>query len=189
MDRRVLVAGEADEAHLALLLGLVERLQDAALGVGQLGIVVEGDAVDLPQVEMVGLQPAQRLLEHLQRQVRAAAVRADLGHQEDLVAPALEGPAQPVLGSAVLVLPAVVEEGDAGVDGLVDEPDRLVDGLEVAEVVAADTEGRHLDPGATERPSRISPGAVSAPGVAAEAPGAPAPSPTAAPSIPTLCMK
>ena len=60
MDVRALVAGEAYEARLALPLGLVERLQDAALGVGQLGVVVEGDAVDLPQVEVIGLKAAQR---------------------------------------------------------------------------------------------------------------------------------
>ena len=103
---------------------------------------------------MVGLQPAQRLVEHLHRQIRAAAVGADLGHEEDLVAPALEATAEPVLGAAVPVLPAVVEKGDAGIDGLVDEPDRLLDRLEIAEVMAAEPQRRHLDAGAAERPLR-----------------------------------
>src|SRR5438046_3452990 len=79
---------------------------------------------------------------------------ADLGHEEDLVAPALEAAAEPVLGAAVPVLPAVVVKGDAGVDGLVDEADGLVRRLEVAEVMAAQPQGRHLDPGAAERPLR-----------------------------------
>jgi hypothetical protein len=116
---------------------LRERLEDASLGVGQLGVVVKADAVDLPEVEVVGLQPAQRLVEHLQRQGGAAAVGADLGHEEGLVAPALEASAEPVLGAAVPILPAVVEKGDAGIDGFLDKPDGLLDRLEVAEVVAA----------------------------------------------------
>ena len=57
-----------------------------------------------------------------QRQVGAACVRADLGHEKDLVAPALEPAAEPILGTAIPVLPAVVVKGDAGVDGLVNEP-------------------------------------------------------------------
>jgi len=39
---------------------------------------------------------------------------------------------EPVLGLAVVVLPAVVEERDAGVDRLVDEPSRVVDAGEIA---------------------------------------------------------
>ena len=88
------------------------------------------------------------------RQVGAAAVGADLGHEEDLVAPALEPPAEPVLGPAVPVFPAVVEKGDAGIDGLVDEPDGLLHGFEIAEVMAAEPQRRHLDAGAAERPLR-----------------------------------
>jgi hypothetical protein len=139
------VAGDADEAHLAGLLGLVQRLDDAALGVGQRRVVVEAHVVDLPQVQVVSLQPPQGLVEHLHRQPGAAAVRADLRHQEHLVALAAQRPAEPVLGAAVPVLPAVVEERDAGVDGLVDGPDGLLHGLVVAEVVAAHPQRRHFD--------------------------------------------
>src|SRR5207245_10250932 len=82
----ILVAGKADEADLALLLRAIERLEHAALGVRQLGIVVVDDAVDLPQVQVIGLQPPQRLLEHLQCELPAPAVCTDLGHQYNLVA-------------------------------------------------------------------------------------------------------
>jgi hypothetical protein len=81
-------------------------------------------------------------------------VGADLGHEEDLFAPALEAPAEPILGAAVPVLPAVVEKGDAGVQRLVDEPDGLLHRLEVAEVMAAEPQRRYLGAGATERPLR-----------------------------------
>ena len=122
--------GEADEAHLALLLGLVERFEHAALGVGQFGVVVEADAVDLPQVEVVGLEPAQRLVEHLHGQVRAAAVRADLGHEEDLVAAPFrprpsQSSARPFQYSQQLskkVMPASTASWT--------KPDGLLDGLE-----------------------------------------------------------
>src|SRR5207244_5306494 len=66
----------------------------------------------------------------------------------------LERPAEHVLGLAVVILPAVVEKGDAGVHGLVDEPDRLVHRREISEVMTADSEGRHLDSGAAEGSSR-----------------------------------
>src|SRR5262249_12551415 len=78
---------------------------------------------------------------------------ADLGHQEDLVALALEGAAQVVLGAAVPVLPAVVEEGDPAVEGLVDQPDGLLGGLQVAQVMPAQPQGRNLVSVAAEWPS------------------------------------
>src|SRR5207248_3127523 len=78
----------------------------------------------------------------------------DLGHEEHPVPPALEAPTEPVLGPAVPVLPAVVEKGDAGIDGLVDEADGLLHRLEVAEVAAAEPQRRHLDAGSAEWPLR-----------------------------------
>src|SRR5689334_10853767 len=80
-------------------------------------------------------------------------MRAHLRHQEDLVPTTLERPAQQVFGLAVVILPTVVEERDAGVHGFVDEPDRVVDAGQIAEVVTADSERRHLDAGTAERPS------------------------------------
>ena len=145
MDLRIFVPGEADEAHLSLLLGFAQRLSRAVGADEQVGIVVEGDAVNLPEVEMIGLQPAQRLFQHLHRQSRLAAVGADLGHQEDLVATALQAFAHPDLRLAAVVLPAVVEEGDAAVDGLLHEANRCLLVGRVAQVMATHTQGRDLD--------------------------------------------
>ena len=76
----VFVTGETDESGLALLLGSIKCFQDTPLGIGQLGVVVVDDAVDLPEVQMIGLEPPQRLFEHLERQSPAAPMRADFGH-------------------------------------------------------------------------------------------------------------
>ena len=56
VDERVLVAGEADEAHLAGLLRVAQRLHGAALGEDAVGIVETDDLVKLHQVDVVGLR-------------------------------------------------------------------------------------------------------------------------------------
>src|SRR5438552_4686010 len=63
MNRRVFVAGEADEADFAFTLRLGERLDDTAGGEMQIGVVVVDDLVDLPEVEMIRLEPPQGLLQ------------------------------------------------------------------------------------------------------------------------------
>ena len=83
------------------------------------GIVIECHAVNLPEIEMIGLQPAQRLLEHFRGKCGIAAVCTDLRHQENLIAQAFEPLAHPVLGFAAVILPAVVEESDSAVDCLI----------------------------------------------------------------------
>ena len=74
----------------------------------------------------VGLEPAQAVLQVRLRLLGRAA--ADLGHQEDLVAaaPLGQGLAHPLLGDAVVVVPAVVHEGDAFVDGPLDQAHGLL---------------------------------------------------------------
>src|SRR3982751_5008858 len=101
--------------------------------------------MNLPEIEVIGLQPPQRLFQHLHRQLGTAAVRAYLGHQENLLAAALERPAHPILRSAVEVLPAVIEKIDAGSNGLVNEFDRLLDAAQAADVMAAHADGRYAD--------------------------------------------
>ena len=65
MDVRVLVAGEADVAHLAGLLGLDHRLHGAALGEDAVRILEADDLVELQQVDVVGLEPPQRFVDLL----------------------------------------------------------------------------------------------------------------------------
>src|ERR1700722_3148952 len=61
---------------------------------------------------------------------------ADLCHQEHLVAASVpERSAQDGLSLAVVILPGVVEESNAGVDRLVDELHRLIQGWHIAEMM------------------------------------------------------
>ena len=117
MDAGIFVAGEADEADFALFLRFGEGFGGAAGGEDQFGIVVVDDFVDLPEIEMIGLQAAQGFFEHLHGDVFVAAVGADFGHEEGLVAFAFQGDAEFFFADAVVVFPGVVEEVDAGVDG------------------------------------------------------------------------
>ena len=61
------MAGEADESDLSFFFGSIKCFQDATFGVGQLRVVVIDDAVDLPEVQMIGLITPQRVFEHLHR--------------------------------------------------------------------------------------------------------------------------
>ena len=108
--------------------------------------------MDLPEIEVVGLQPAQALLQLDHRVGCRAVVRAVLGHQEDLVAVAILGQRIPhaPLRLVVGVLPGVVHEGDAVIDGGVDDAGGLVFRRH-AEMKAAQTEQRNADPGRAQR--------------------------------------
>ena len=61
-----------------------------------------------------------------------------------------EGPAHELLGAPVVVVPGVVEEGDALVQGGVHEPDRFQVVLDGADVPAPDPDDGDPLPGATE---------------------------------------
>ena len=86
VERRRFVAGEADVADLALDARAVQRLDDAAAREVPGRLVVEDHLVNLPEVEVVGAQAPQRVFELPHRNFAIASVRADLGHEEDLVA-------------------------------------------------------------------------------------------------------
>ena len=76
----------------------------------------------LHEVDAVGLQPLQRLIELPRRFLVRSPV--DLRHQEDLLPVAVaERLAHARLARAVVVVPAVVEEVDAAVHGRADDPD------------------------------------------------------------------
>ena len=83
---------------------------------------------------------------------RGACAAVDLGHEEDLVAIAAgERLAHADFAGAVVVVPAIVEEGDAAVDGLADELDRVLLGRRrLADVVAAEADGGDALAGAPE---------------------------------------
>ena len=86
--RRGFVPGEADEAGDLLVAGLDEGLEDP-VGLPDGRDVIEGlDLVDLPDIQPVGAEALQALLEVAHRPIVGPGVR--LGGQEDLVPPALE---------------------------------------------------------------------------------------------------
>ena len=118
----------ADVADLALPHQIRERgqgLLDVGAGVG---------AVHLVEVDPVGAQPAQRVLDRAHDPAAgvAAAVRVlahrvvELGGEHDVVAAAREGLADDLLGLPGAVDVGGVDEVDAGVERRVDDPDRLV---------------------------------------------------------------
>src|SRR5207248_1121767 len=116
-------------SRLALLLRRIEGFEDSSLRIGQGGVIVETDTVNLPEIEMIGAQTAQRLVEHLQGEGGAPAMRADFRHEKDLVAAASKRPPHPLLGLAGVVFPAIVEKPDAGIDGAMNKANGLGDGL------------------------------------------------------------
>ena len=63
----------------------------------------------------------------------------DLRHQEDRVPAIGDGASHSTLALSVVVFPRVVEEIDARVDGFVNNPNGLGDGLRLAEMKAAET--------------------------------------------------
>ena len=114
-------------------------------------LVVEDHFVNLPEIQIVGLQAAERVLELPHGGAGIAPVHAGLGHQEDLVAASDQRLAHARLAHALVVVPRVVHEGDAAVDGRMDEPGRLPLRLRQAEVPAAERQNRDRDARSSER--------------------------------------
>jgi len=112
---RVFVAGESDEADLSFFLGFYKGFCCAARTDEEVGIIRETDTVNLPEVDVIGLESAQTLFEHLSSERAISAMRADLCHEEDFVTPSFEAFAEPVFGLTAAILPATVIEGDAAV--------------------------------------------------------------------------
>ena len=125
VDVRALVTGEADVAQLARLLRLQHRLQSPARREDAVRVLHADDLVELQQVDVIGLQPLQRLVELPRGALLAPAV--DLGHQKGFLPVAVaQRLAHPDLALAVVVVPAVVEEVEALVESGADDPDALL---------------------------------------------------------------
>ena len=127
------VSGDAEEAHHLLLAGFDEGFDGSALGEDAVHVVLRGDVVELPGVEVIGVEQLQALFEQAQRTVAGAVVR--LAGQVGFAAAALHHLADvalaPTVGAAVLrggvnVVDAEIEgalddgHGDGGVVGLLD---------------------------------------------------------------------
>jgi hypothetical protein len=106
---------------------------------------------------MIGLQAAQGFLQHAQGNFFIAAVGADFGHDERLIAFPFQCLADAVFTEAVVIFPGVVEKCDAVVEGFGDDFHRRLLGFGGAEMVAAESHGRDLDAGAAQRLFRYLP--------------------------------
>jgi hypothetical protein len=80
-------------------------------------------------------------------------MRAYLRHEKEVLplAARSDGAPRPFFGPTVVVLPAVVEERDAGVERLVNDSFALVVALRIAEVMPPEADRRDLRPGLPER--------------------------------------
>src|SRR6202049_3380980 len=65
MDVGALVTGESDIAHFAGLSRLEHRFNRAARRENQLGVGVANDFVKLNEIDSIGLQPAERVVQLL----------------------------------------------------------------------------------------------------------------------------
>jgi hypothetical protein len=120
--------GGADVADLALVHEVAERRQ------GLLDVGVGARPVDLVEIDPVGAQPPQRVLDLADDPAPRAAllvgIRAhravEFRGEDDVVAAAGERLADDLLGLALRVDVGGVDEGDPGVQRGVDDADRLV---------------------------------------------------------------
>jgi hypothetical protein len=101
----------------------------------------------LQQVEMIGLQPLQRLLQLSLRGRGIAAI--DLRHQEGFIAVAIaQRLAHAEFAVPVTVIPRIIHEVDAAIDRGPDYPHRFAIGLGPSQVPTADSNERHVLAGA-----------------------------------------
>jgi len=106
--------------------------------------------VNLPEVDVVGLKPAQALFKHLGGERAIATMGTDLGHEEGLVTPPLETFAEPVLGLSATILPTTVIEGNTAVQSRMDKLDRGLFILSYTNMMSSGTESRDMNVGLTK---------------------------------------
>src|SRR6185437_13885104 len=111
MNLRVVVAGEPNEATLPSLLGRLERFDCAARREDLLHFVHRADLVNLPKIDMVGLQGAQGLFYIRFRAFAAALWR--LRRQKNILAKRREYVAVDLFGFSIPVNASGVEVIDA----------------------------------------------------------------------------
>src|ERR1700676_2669282 len=131
MDVGILVPREADVPELACIAPVDERPIGAFVVEDSMRIVIPQDLVMLHEIDAIGLEAFERYLELPHRFCVRSPV--DLRHQKDLLPVAIpEGLPHAGLARAVVIVPAVVQEVDATVDGRSNDPDAelLVDAFQ-----------------------------------------------------------
>lgn len=148
VDGGVVVAGEADVADFTLLFGLDEGFERAIGAEDLIGFMVAGDLVDLPEVDVVGAEAFELLLEA--GHGFGFGVFLEFGHQDDLLAfGAGEGFAEDAIAFAFVVVVGGVEESDAEIAGAGDDAETFLFALD-EHVKAAEGEAGDLKTAAAE---------------------------------------
>ena len=123
------------------LLGVEKGLHGAVGRKDAIRIFEPNDLVMLHEIDVIGLEPLQGLVDLQGRLLPRAAV--DLGHQKDLRAIAVaQGLAHADFALAAVIVPRVVQKVDAVVDGRADDADAVLDVLLHADVIAAQADQR-----------------------------------------------
>src|SRR4029453_9233699 len=122
MDVGILVSCEADIPDLARSLRVDERTIGAFLVEDSMWIVVPQNLVMLHEIDAIGPQPLERLVE-LPHRLRVRSP-VDLRHQKDFLPIAIpERLSHAGLAPAAVVFPAVAQEGEDTVDSRSDDPE------------------------------------------------------------------
>src|SRR5664280_2130685 len=149
MDRRILMPGESDVAEFAGLLGFQHCLQGSARGKDFIRIVHADNLVKLKQIHVVSLEALEAFLD-LGRSARFAAA-VDFGHQKHLVPITVpQGLPHPHFAFSLVVVPTVIHERDAAVDGTADDFEAFALLHGVADVKPSQADSRHFLAGAAQ---------------------------------------
>src|SRR6267378_1087717 len=154
MDVGILMSREADIPDLARSLPVDERTVGAFPVEDAMWIVIPQDLVMLHEIDAIGLQTLERLVELPRRFCIGSPV--DLGHEKDLLSVAVpERLSHAGLALAVVVVPAVVQEVDATIDRRSNDPETelLVDPVQ-SEMPAPKADRGDSFPGPTQRAIR-----------------------------------
>ncbi len=146
MDKRILVAGEADVAQLARFFCFQEHLVGAVFVEDAVRVFEADDFMVLDEIDAVGLEPAKGFVQLPLRFPPGAAV--DFGHEEYLVPVSVaERLPHAHFADTTVVVPGVVHEVDAVVHGGMHDADsELFVEHGQSQVPPPDTDGGNLLP-------------------------------------------
>ena len=147
----MLVSVESHEADLPLLLCPGKGCENAIARIDQPGVIVVDDLVNLPDIQMIGMQTGKRRIEHAHRNVLIGTMRTDGAHHDDFVSFALEGDAKLLFAEASMKLPGIVKDVDAVVDGFGNDIVHLSLISNGAEMEAPHAQDGTFKAGATQR--------------------------------------
>ncbi len=151
VDDRVFVARKTCVSDLAGFLCLLESFDSTALGEAAICILHAQVLVDLHQIDVVRLQPLKRFVNLCGGGLPCTSV--DLGHQKHFGTVAIaQGLAHPYFALTVMVIPAVIHEGDAEIDGRANQVDAVLLFFHEPNVVATHAQRAYPFSGTPECP-------------------------------------